>query len=149
MISARVAGVPRPLSFIASESSLSSSVRPAVSMAVRSVASVKRFGGRVFLATALASATRRASPRTSPGGRSWLSSPSPSSLSLLSLSSLPSFFSFWRSSTFHPGCSTAVPELWKRSTTDPRSEVTDVITVVTFQMWSSCQAMRRRRQIRS
>src|SRR5207253_10836787 len=38
-----------------SESSLSSSVLPAVSMAVSSVASVKRLGGRVFFFTALIS----------------------------------------------------------------------------------------------
>ncbi len=53
MIAARVAGVPRPFSFMASESSFSSSVLPAVSMAVSSVASVKRLGARVFLRTAL------------------------------------------------------------------------------------------------
>ena len=37
---ARVAGVPRPVSFMASESSFSSSVLPAVSMAVSRVPSV-------------------------------------------------------------------------------------------------------------
>src|SRR5467141_599442 len=47
MMAARVAGVPRPVSFMASESSFSSSVLPAVSIAVSSVASVKRLGGRV------------------------------------------------------------------------------------------------------
>ena len=50
MICARVAGVPSPFSFIASESSLSSSVLPAVSIAVSSVPSVNRFGARVFFA---------------------------------------------------------------------------------------------------
>ncbi len=49
MMEARVAGVPRPVSFMASESSFSSSVLPAVSMAVRSVASVKRLGGARLL----------------------------------------------------------------------------------------------------
>ena len=48
MVAARVAGVPRPVSFIASDSSLSSRLWPAVSMAVKSVPSVNRFGGRVF-----------------------------------------------------------------------------------------------------
>ena len=55
MICARVAGVPSPLSFMASESSLSSSVFPAVSIAVNSVPSVNRFGARVFFWTASAS----------------------------------------------------------------------------------------------
>ena len=57
MIAARVAGVPSPVSFIASESSFSSSVLPAVSIAVSRVASVKRFGGRVFFFTASTSTT--------------------------------------------------------------------------------------------
>ena len=47
-----------PLSgFIASESSFSSSVLPAVSMAVRSAASVRRLGGRVVLRRASTSTT--------------------------------------------------------------------------------------------
>ena len=49
MMAARVAGVPRPVSFMASESSFSSSVLPAVSMAVSSVPSVKRLGGARLL----------------------------------------------------------------------------------------------------
>ena len=48
MIAARVAGVPKPVSFIASESSFSSSVLPAVSMAVSRVASVNGFS-RMFI----------------------------------------------------------------------------------------------------
>jgi len=48
MIAARVAGVPSPVSFIASDSSLSSRLWPAVCIAVKSVPSVNRFGGRVF-----------------------------------------------------------------------------------------------------
>ena len=47
MIAARVAGVPSPQSFMARESSLSSSDLPAVSIAVSKVASLNRLGGRV------------------------------------------------------------------------------------------------------
>ena len=51
MICARVAGVPRPFSRIASRNSSSSISLPAPSIADSSVASVKRGGGRVRLAT--------------------------------------------------------------------------------------------------
>ena len=120
MISARVAGVPSPEPFIASESSRSSSVRPAVSMAVSSVASVKRFGGRVFLATARASSTCWRCPGARPGGRSWGSSASSFSSSASAFFSWPSSlaaafrfsFSVTMSSTFQPACSTIVPVLW-------------------------------------
>ena len=74
MISARVAGVPRPRSFIASASSRSSRVRPAVSMAVSRVASVNRRGGRVRRATASASTTAAARPGVRPGGKAGPSS---------------------------------------------------------------------------
>ena len=50
MVAARVAGVPRPRSAIASLSSLSSTRRPACSIADNSAASVMRFGGFVFKA---------------------------------------------------------------------------------------------------
>ncbi len=53
MMLARVAGVPSPLSFIASESSFSSRVFPAVSMAVKSVPSVKTLGRPGLLAHGL------------------------------------------------------------------------------------------------
>ena len=49
IMAARVAGVPRPASFIASRSSSSSIVFPAVSMAPSRVASVKRGGAFVCL----------------------------------------------------------------------------------------------------
>ena len=52
MICARVAGVPRPFSRIASRSSSSSIVLPAPSMAESNVASLKRAGGLVWFATA-------------------------------------------------------------------------------------------------
>ena len=52
MICARVAGVPRPFSRIASRSSSSSMSFPAPSIADSSVASFKRAGGRVVFATA-------------------------------------------------------------------------------------------------
>src|ERR1700757_22458 len=48
MMAARVAGVPRPVCFIASDSSLSSRLWPAVCIAVKSVPSVNRLGGLVF-----------------------------------------------------------------------------------------------------
>ena len=51
MICARVAGVPSPFSRIASRSSSSSISLPAPSIAERSVASLKRGGGRVVSAT--------------------------------------------------------------------------------------------------
>ena len=57
MMLARVAGVPSPFSFIASDSSRSSSVFPAVSIAVSKVASLSRGGGRVRRCNALASST--------------------------------------------------------------------------------------------
>jgi hypothetical protein len=50
MIDARVAGVPRPVSFIAARSASSSMRRPAVSIAPSSVASVYRGGGVVCFA---------------------------------------------------------------------------------------------------
>ncbi len=71
MICARVAGVPRPHSRIASDSSLSSRALPAVSIAVSRVASVKRGGGRVRFLTASASTTRWGCPRSSPDGSGW------------------------------------------------------------------------------
>ena len=69
MMAARVAGVPRPVSFMASDSSFSSSVLPAVSMAVSSVPSVKRLGGRVFFFKASTSSTSCGCPFARPGGR--------------------------------------------------------------------------------
>ncbi len=101
---------PQTVSFIASESSLSSSVLPAVSMAVSSVPSVKRLGGRVFFRTASTSMTVCGCPSASPGG-SACSAPASS----------PAFPAFLRlllaamSSTFQPTCCTAVPEVWYRS----------------------------------
>ena len=52
MTAARVAGVPRPFAPIASRSSSSSTSLPAPSIAESSVASLKRAGGRVWLAVA-------------------------------------------------------------------------------------------------
>ena len=52
-MAARVAGVPRPQSRMAADSSFSSRLRPADSMAVNSVASVRRRGGRVCLSLVL------------------------------------------------------------------------------------------------
>ena len=62
MIEARVAGVPSPLSLMASRSSSSSMRLPACSIAPSSVASVKRAGGRVALASTLTSAACTDSP---------------------------------------------------------------------------------------
>ena len=64
MICARVAGVPRPFSRIASRSSSSSISLPAPSIADSSVASLKRGGGRVVCATTSTFSVRR---RVSPG----------------------------------------------------------------------------------
>src|ERR1017187_5753818 len=80
MMEARVAGVPKPVSFMASESSFSSRVLPAVSIAVSRVPSVKRFGGRVFFRVASTSTTFCGSPFFRPEGRTCsdlLSSPFP------------------------------------------------------------------------
>ncbi len=64
---------PQPaVSFIASDSSFSSSVLPAVSIAVSSVASVSRFGARVFFLTLSTLSTSCACPRARPGGQSLL-----------------------------------------------------------------------------
>ena len=104
MMDARVAGVPRPVSFMASESSFSSSVLPAVSMAVSSVPSVRRFGARVFFFRTSASSTSCGWPSASPGG---------SSCSAASAAPGAAFFALAgaRSSTFQPTCCTALPEL--------------------------------------
>ena len=140
MISARVAGVPRPRSFMAADSSRSSSVAPAVSMAVSSVASLKRRGGRVFFLTASTPETRRARPAARPGGRSCSLS---SSSALFPFASLRST----GSRTFQPSCWMAVPLLAKRSRS--AALVTSVTTLVTEKTCSSCQAMSSRRQTRS
>lgn len=153
MMAARVAGVPRPVSRIASASSFSSNARPADSMAVSSVASVKRGGGRVRFFTASTSSTDCGCARANPDGSVWGSSSGSRSAS----SPLrPSDFSRGAfcpppmSSTFQPTCSTWVPVLWKRSTTGGApADVTAVMTVVTRQTWSSCHAWSRRRHTRS
>ena len=102
MIAARVAGVPRPVSFIASESSFSSSVLPAVSMAVSSVASVKRLGGRVFFAQRLDVDHVLRLPLREPGG-SACSPRRPRSAFAVSFFALRGAMS----STFQPTCWTA------------------------------------------
>src|SRR6218665_3787005 len=96
-MAARVAGVPSPDSRIASASSLSSSRRPADSIAVSRLASVSRGGGRVRFVTGFTSRTARASPFTSPGGRSCSSSGTSASPS-------PSFFALpvWVRGAFSP-----------------------------------------------
>ena len=106
MMAARVAGVPKPVSFMASESSFSSRVLPAVSIAVSRVPSVRRFGGRVFFRTASTSTISCGSPFLRPDGKtcSALRS-SPSAFPLLS------FLAAAMSSTFQPTCCTAVPEV--------------------------------------
>ncbi len=132
MIAARVAGVPRPVSFIASESSFSSTARPAVSMAVSSVPSVKRGGGRVRLGTGTTSSTRARWPAARPPG----SSPSAGAASSPSAGLTPrgGCLPPPMSSTFQPTCSTDVPELSKLSTAglpEGSVEATAVTTVVT------------------
>ena len=62
MIDARVAGVPRPFSLIASRSSSSSTRLPACSIALSNVASVYRAGGRVALASTFTSLALTDSP---------------------------------------------------------------------------------------
>ena len=119
MIVARVAAVPNPRSFMASESSFSSSVFPADSIAVSSVASVNRFGGRVFLESASTWETRCGWPCASPGGI--LCAPSPSEGEFFDEESsrissavgfrLAALLGGARSSTFQPSCSTDVPGL--------------------------------------
>jgi len=130
MIPARVAGVPSPVSRMASESSFSSSAFPAVSMAVSSVASVKRGGGWVRFFTGWASTTFTGSPRTRPGGSAGRGSPS-------------TLFS----STFHPGSRTAVPLLSNRSSAE--ADRTSVTTEAVSQTKSPCHADSSRRQMRS
>ena len=107
MMAARVAGVPRPVSFMASESSLSSRVLPAVSIAVSSVPSVKRLGGRMLFFTALISITSCGWPFARSGGKtsSARCSSLPPSLPLCGF--LPAEIS----RTFQPTCCTAVPDV--------------------------------------
>ena len=109
MMEARVAGVPSPVSFMASESSFSSSVLPAVSMAVSSVPSVRRLGARVFFFKTSASSTSCGWPLASPGGRTCSARPSCASTAAPGVA----FFAFAgaRSSTFQPICCTALPEV--------------------------------------
>ena len=96
MIEARVAGVPMPRSFMASESALLSSVLPADSMAVSKVASVNLGGGLVRFLTASAACTSTLWPWRKPLGRSG--------------SDLGSrLFAGATSSSFQPGSSTALP----------------------------------------
>ena len=106
MMEARVAGVPSPVSFIASESSFSSSVFPAVSIAVSNVASVKRFGGRVFFFSESMSITSSNWSFARSGGRTcsegWSSPP----LSCFA------FFGGESSNTFQPICCPRLPEVW-------------------------------------
>ena len=105
MMAARVAGVPSPVSFMASESSFSSSVLPAVSMAVSSVPSVSRLGARVFFFKTSASSTSCGWPLESPGGSACSSRPSPAAgVAFLG-------FAGATSSTFQPIRSTALPEV--------------------------------------
>ena len=92
MIAARVAGVPSPVSFMASESSFSSSVLPAVSMAVSRVPSVNRLGGRVRLLTGLTSTTVSGCPTSRPAGNAG------------SADSSPGRGARFRSKTFQPSC---------------------------------------------
>ena len=91
MIAARVAGVPIPESFIASRSSASSMSLPAVSIAARSEASLKRRGGCVSLRSDSTERVSTCSPSRSTG-RSW-SPPESSSLAfpfgLLAVDALP------------------------------------------------------------
>ena len=143
MMLARVAGVPRPFSFIASDSSRSSRVLPAVSMAVSRVASLSRAGGLVRLGTAFASSTCWGCPRSSPEG----SIPSSSASSPGARFFSDGAFTGPTSSTFQPSCSMAVPWLRYRSTTE--GVVTSVTTSVAAQVKSSCQACSNRRQMSS
>ena len=153
MIAARVAGVPSPQSFMARESSLSSSDLPAVSIAVSKVASLNRFWGRVCFSCMTTSRTGWGAFLARPAGRAC------SSASV-------SFLRAGMSSTFHPGWTTAVPTVWKRSMmgTMPEAvleraedsgwpaiwgDTTAVMTVVTAEIWSSCHAISSRRQTRS
>src|SRR5580704_7983782 len=71
IMAARVAGVPSPVSFIASDNSFSSRLWPAVCIAVRRVPSVNRFGGRVFFFLASISMTSWNCPLPSITGRTW------------------------------------------------------------------------------
>ena len=97
-----MAGVPSPRSFIASESSFSSRILPADSIAVSSVASVSRRGGLVFFETAFASSTFAVMPFSRPPGKV-----------ASSAFFCPRLRGVCRSSAFQPCCSTAVPELVK------------------------------------
>ena len=78
MVAARVAGVPKPLSPIASRNASSSNVFPAPSMALSSVASVIRAGGFVCNPSAKIATVLTLSPSTT-GTSNFPSSPPPSS----------------------------------------------------------------------
>ncbi len=143
-MAARVAGVPRPRSRIASSSSRLSSERPADSMAVRSVASVNRRGGSVSLWRTSTFFAARFCPSWSPGGSARSESAGP-----LRSAGRPRS----RSSAFHPSCVTTVPVERNRSTEAGESPspglATSVTTCVTRVLWSWCHAMSSRRQTRS
>ena len=145
MIAARVAGVPRPVSFIASDSSFSSSVLPAVSIAVSSVASVKRLGARVFFFRTSTSTTSCGWPsrqlrrqRLRPRCAVLLAR-----LGLLRLLLPVCEVQHLPAHLLHGFAGRVIP------VDDARHCVIAVITVVTDQMWSSCQRVSSRRQIRS
>ena len=101
-----MAGVPRPVSFIASDSSFSSTVLPAVSMAVSSVASVRRLGGRVFFFKASMSTKSCGWPNARPGGKTCSTESS-----LLPTLPVFVFFSTEMSSAFQPTCCTTLPDV--------------------------------------
>ena len=96
MVVARVAGVPRPQSRMASDNSFSSSVRPAVSIAVSKVASVKGSGGLVVRLRILLLITSTGSCGFRPAGRSGF---------------LRGARRLVASNTFQPGCSMLLPRL--------------------------------------
>ena len=112
MMLARVAGVPRPASFMASAASSSSTSLPAVSMAFSRLPSLKRAGGLVLLASASARAQVSTWPTSTDGSVRSFGSASPSSVTACSARAC--FSTRWRrmaSTAYQPGSTITVPLL--------------------------------------
>ena len=128
-------GVPRPVSFIASESSFSSSVFPAVSIAVSSVASVKRLGAGSFSSRLHVHHVLALTCLQDPAEAVCFGG-----VGLLR----PAFASVSSARARRPAPSSPPAERRCRTCDTCRRAspfVIAVITVVTDQTWSSCQAL--------
>ena len=141
MMLARVAGVPRPESFIASAASSSSTSLPAVSIDLSRLPSLKRAGGLVLLACTSTLAQVSRWPTVTDGSVRSLGSSSPSSLSAAA-SRAACFSTRWRrmaSTAYQPGSMMTVPLL--RKVLSP----TAVMMVVSSSLAGGRNTARKRR----